>query len=320
MMQRAVGQTREKPTTPSDAFEKDVLEGLSRRRKSLPARYFYDTAGSRLFEKITELPEYYLTRSEIEILTAHGESMTAGMESGGALVELGSGSSTKTEILLANRGRFTSYVPIDVSRSALDGAIRRIGERFPEVEVLPVFADFRERLELPERIRSRPVQGFFPGSTIGNFTPAESVALLAMWRGMLGPEARLLIGVDLKKDADRLVAAYDDDAGVTAAFNRNILHRINRELSGTLDPSLFRHIALYNSREGRIEMHLASLATHDAEVAGRRIRFRKGETIHTESSYKYAPAEFQELARRAGWQAVRVWQDDRRLFSVHELA
>jgi dimethylhistidine N-methyltransferase len=300
-------------------FARDVIAGLSRPQKTLPCRYFYDARGSELFEEITRLPEYYPTRTEAAILEARAGEMVDAVPRGGALIEFGSGSSRKTEILLERLPRLGCYVMVDVSESALDDAARRLGRRFPTLDVRAIVGDFSFPIALPADIAARPKTGFFPGSTIGNFTPAEAQRLLRVFRAVLSPGGRLIVGADLRKEAKTLVAAYDDAAGVTAAFNLNLLARINRELYAAFDLAQFRHQAIYNPRAGRIEMHLVSLRAQEVAVRGRRFRFREGETIHTENSYKYSIDQFRDLARSAGWLPQRVWTDQASLFSVHEL-
>jgi dimethylhistidine N-methyltransferase len=302
-----------------DEFESAVLGGLSRPQKTLPCRFFYDARGSELFEAITRLPEYYPTRTETAILEAHARDMIAGLPPGAVLVEFGSGSSRKTEILLRQLTQLSAYVMIDVSRSALLGAKQRLARRLPRLDVRPIVGDFSSSIALPEDLIGRPKLGFFPGSTIGNLTPEEAVRLLRVFGSALAPAGRLIIGADLKKDARRLVLAYNDPAGVTAAFNLNLLARINRELGGDFDLAAFRHEAIYNPRHGRIEMHLLSRTEQTVTIKGHRFSFRAGETIHTENSYKYSIEQFQELARAAGWQPRRAWSDAQNLFSVHEL-
>ena len=300
-------------------FASAVLDGLSRPQKSLPCRFFYDARGSELFEEITALPEYYPTRTETAILKARAAEMAGGMGEGEVLVELGSGSSLKTEILLDKLPASCVYVPIDVSRSALDGATGRLAARFPGLEVHPIVGDFSKPIAFPAALSKRPKTGFFPGSTIGNLTPIEAGRLLAVLRSTLTPGGRMIVGVDLKKDTRKLLPAYNDAAGVTAAFNLNLLSRINREIGGTFELAAFKHTAIYNAQAGRIEMHLVSRRDQDVEVCGRRFRFRTGETIHTENSYKYSVHQFQDLARSSGWVPARVWKDKGSLFSVHEL-
>ena len=302
-----------------DDFASAVLEGLSKPHKTLPCRFFYDARGSELFEDITRLPEYYPTRTEAAILEANAAEMADGVPDGGVLVEFGSGSSLKTEILLKRLPQLRAYVSIDVSDAALDDAKRRLASRFPGLDVRPIVGDFSYPVALPADIARCHKTGFFPGSTIGNLTPVEAGRLLRVFRAVLSPGGRLIVGVDLKKDARRLVLAYNDAAGVTAAFNLNLLARINRELGGTFDLDAFKHDAIYNPREGRIEMHIESLKEQTVSVCGRRVRFRAGERIHTENSYKYSIGQFQELARSANWLPRRVWTDDDNLFSVHEL-
>lgn len=303
----------------TDEFGQAVLDGLSKARKSLPCRFFYDATGSALFEQITELPEYYPTRTEAGILAANAREITNDIPANGVLVEFGSGSSLKTEILLRSLRRLRAYVFIDVSETALQGAAERLRRNFPRLDVRPIVGDFSNPTALPGDLVGARKTGFFPGSTIGNLTPPEAERLLQIFRAGLAPQGRLIVGVDLKKDPRRLVLAYNDAAGVTAAFNLNLLARINRELDGTFDLSAFRHEAVYNPREGRIEMHLESLRAQDVEVLGRPFRFRLSERIHTENSYKYSVHQFQQLAIAAGWSPRRVWTDADNLFSVHEL-
>lgn len=309
---------------PVDAAKEDfaasVIEGLSLPQKALPSRFFYDARGSALFEEITALPEYYLTRTETALLEAHvGEMISAELHDA-ALVEFGSGSSRKTELLLRRPRAFLRYAPIDVSTCALAEAVARLATRFPELHIHPIVDDFSRRVALPAEFVALPKIGFFPGSTIGNFAPHAAVALMSAMRTTLAPGGRLLIGADLKKDLGLLLSAYNDAAGVTAAFNLNLLRRINDELEGTFDLDAFRHRAIYDAEEGRIEMHLVSLEDQNARAAGETFRFRRGETIHTENSYKYKIDQFRDMARRAGWTPVAVWTDAARLFSVHELS
>jgi dimethylhistidine N-methyltransferase len=314
-----LGQLPARVTKVEDEFSLAVIEGLSRAHKTLPCRYFYDARGSELFEEITRLPEYYPTRTETQILKEYAGEIVDGFADGDLLVEFGSGSSLKTEILLDRISARIVYVPIDVSESALVEATARLAERHPNLDIRPFAADFSDLDALPFEPSDHRRTGFFPGSTIGNFAPREAVQLLSNFRSALGTGGRLIIGVDLKKDPHTLVRAYDDKAGITAAFNLNLLARINRELAGTFDERSFRHKAIYNPREGRIEMHLVSLRAQDVEASGRRFHFREGECVHTENSYKYTVPEFQELAKTAGWHSNRVWTDADKQFSVHEL-
>jgi len=263
------------------AFARAVTEGLSQPRKSLPCRFFYDAEGSRLFEAITELPEYYPTRTEASILKSCASEIAARTPQESVLVEFGSGSSRKTEILLAALPSLAAYVPLDVSPSALAEAAARLATRFAGLHVLPVEGDFRHELTLPAALSLRPRLGFFPGSTIGNLDRAEATELLRTFAHNLGPAGRLVIGVDLRKDPKILRAAYNDAAGVTAKFNLNLLVRANRELGATFDLSRFKHDAIFNEDESRIEMHLVSLVAQEVAVCGRIFHFGEGERIHT---------------------------------------
>ncbi len=321
-LERALALEADRPydwVPAANEFAESVIEGLSSSPKTLPCRYFYDARGSDLFDAITDLPEYYPTRSETAILAAQAADIADRVPEGAILVEFGSGSSRKTELLLAEMLDLAAYVPIDVSDSALAGARQRLEARFPALHVHPIVGNFTDEVTYPGDLGSRPKVGFFPGSTIGNLTPAEARDLLAGMARTLGPNGRLIIGVDLKKDAHTLVAAYNDAAGVTAAFNLNLLTRINRELRATFDLTQFRHEALYNPREGRIEMYLVSERAQRVGVLGHTFAFAQDERIHTENSYKYTIDEFQTLAREAGWQPEECWTDRNALFSVHEL-
>ena len=300
-------------------FADAALRGLGERQKTLPCQYLYDEQGSILFEQITDVPEYYPTRTEIGILGDFVAEIVALTPAGAVLVEFGSGSSRKTEILLEAFDKLAAYVPIDVSSSALDDARERLAARFPSLRVHPVVGDFRARFVLPDDLQSRPRIGFFPGSTIGNFQPGEAIDLLRTIRATLGDGARLIVGVDLRKELDALLPAYNDAAGVTAAFNKNLLVRANRELGADFDLDGFAHEAIFNPEKSRIEMHLVSRQAQTVSLLGQRFAFRSGETIHTENSHKYTVADFQRLAATAGWSARRVWTDAKGLFSVHEL-
>lgn len=303
----------------SSEFADALVAGLSARNKSVPCRFFYDAEGSRLFELITELPEYYPTRTETGILHAHAADMANLARPGAVLIEFGSGSSIKTELLLEAMPHLYAYVPIDISAAALDEAHERIALRFPSLHIMPVLGDFSHPLELPSEIAGRPRLGFFPGSTIGNLTENEAAALLSGMRAILGADAELIIGADLKKDVRRLIAAYDDAQGITAAFNLNLLHRANRELGADFDPDAFEHLATYDVRHGRVDMHLVSRRAQAVTLLGRRFRFAAGERIHTEHSHKYDIDGFRALARRSGWLPREVWTDAEALFSVHVL-
>lgn len=296
-----------------------VFEGLSKPKKTLPCRFFYDARGSELFEEITRLPEYYPTRTETQILKSHSGEMVEGFDEGGVLIEFGSGSSNKTEILLERAPTGLTYVPVDVSESALASAKRRLEARFPQISIRPVIDDFSHPIAIAPDLALCPRVGFFPGSTIGNLTPPDAARLLRTFKASLPRESRLLIGIDLKKDARQLVLAYNDAAGVTAEFNLNLLVRINRELGSSINLDAFRHEAIYEPREGRIEMHLVSTVEQVVWISGHPFHFAAGERVHTENSYKYSIPQFQELARSASWAPNRVWTDARKQFSVHEL-
>ena len=299
-------------------FAVEVLKGLSAANKSLPCRFFYDEVGSELFEDITRTKDYYPTRTETAILRDHAAELVEG-GGGGLLVEFGSGSSVKTELLLDKARDLCAYVPIDVSASALAGAVRRLGERFPRLHVEPVVGDFTARIALPAQYAAVPRIGFFPGSTIGNFAPPDAQALLRTMGDTLGHGARLIIGIDLRKDARRLIAAYNDDEGVTAAFNLNLLARINRELGGTFDLQFFRHEAIWNPSANRVEMYLVSERQQTVDILGRPFVFRAEERIHTENSYKYTLEGFARFAAAGGWRSRRTFLDAGRLFAVAEL-
>ncbi len=296
-----------------------MIAGLSLPQKSLPPKYFYDRAGSRLFERICRLPEYYPTRVELALTRANVRAMAKFAGARVALVEYGSGESLKTRLLLRVL-RPSAYIPIDISEDALRAAERRLRREFPWLKIRAVQGDFGHPLE----VRLDPARGgrtlvYFPGSTIGNLTPEEAHAFLTMTRGQVGARGAMLVGVDLKKDPALLHAAYNDSKGVTAAFNLNLLERINRELGGTFALARWRHYAFYNATLGRIEMHLASLARQSVRIGRHRFDFERGETIHTENSYKYGVEEFRDLARRAGFRPVKLWMDAGQRFSVHGL-
>jgi dimethylhistidine N-methyltransferase len=306
-------------TTPDDDFRSQVLDGLRRGDKRLPCKFFYDRRGSQLFDRICDLPEYYLTRTELSILRRHAGEMAAELGQECLLVEYGSGSSIKTRLLLDHAQHLAGYVPLDISHEHLLEAATRIAQAYPTLRVLPVCADYTRPFDLPHCDGAGRTVVYFPGSTIGNFEPDDARAFLRAAARRTGPGGGMLIGVDLKKDPALLHAAYNDAAGVTAAFNLNVLARINRELAGTFDPDRFAHYAFYNPRPGRIEMHLIARTDQTASVAGDQITFREGETIFTESSYKYTLPEFRSLAAAGGWTVERVWTDDDQLFSVQYL-
>ncbi|WP_207461197.1 L-histidine N(alpha)-methyltransferase [Azospirillum sp. SYSU D00513] len=301
----------------TEDFLSDVTEGLSAARKSLPCKYFYDRIGSQLFDEICTLEEYYPTRTETALLRDTAGEIAGLAGPGISLVELGSGSSVKVRILLDALEVPAMYVPVDISQDHLIMAAARLSSDYPGLAVAPVVADYVREFPLPPGIPTERVLAFFPGSTIGNFRPAEAIGFLNQLGRRLGSGSRLLVGVDLRKDPEVLEAAYDDARGVTAAFNLNLLVRINRELDGDFDLDGFAHRARYDAARGRIEMHLVSLARQTVRVAGRAFLFEEGESIHTENSYKYSVPGFRRLAARAGWGCDRSWTDPDRLFSLH---
>lgn len=302
-----------------EEFRAAVLAGLRQTEKSLPCKFFYDAEGSRLFEKICELPEYYPTRTECRILKEHAGAIAAEIGPGARLVEFGSGAGVKIRLLLSALKQPTAYVPVDISRLHLLAAVSSLAKDFPHLAIAPICADYTLPFDLPSHSGAEPANtiGFFPGSTIGNFTPSEARAFLQSARLLLGPGSSMIVGVDLRKDAAVLVRAYDDAAGVTAAFNLNLLRRINRELMGTFELDQFSHRARWNDKLGRMEMHLVSRRAQTVDIGRDRFTFEKGETIHTENSHKYTIAQFQDLAREAGYAPQNVWSDPDRLFSVH---
>jgi dimethylhistidine N-methyltransferase len=314
------------PITPAfrvdPQFEADVLEGLDDDQKHLPSIWLYDHRGSELFEEITEVAEYYPTRTETRLLAGLAPELESEIGGVHTLVEIGSGSSRKTRLLLAAMHSLRRYVPVDISADFLHEAAAGLARDFPDVAVLPVVADFTEPFALPAAAAEDPAGnlGFFPGSTIGNFTPDAAVDLMTQLGRTLGPRSRLLIGVDTTQDPALLIPAYDDAAGVTAAFNLNLLDRINRELDGDFDRRDFRHLARHDPQHGRIEMHLVSQRAHEVRVRGRTFAFAAGETIHTENCYKYSPSQFLHMAHAAHWRCERSWQDGGRTgFTVYLL-
>ena len=305
---------------PADSFREDLIAGLSQPQKQLPPKYFYDAAGSRLFDRICRLPEYYPTRTELAITRANLAAIARFAGAGCELIEYGSGASRKTRLLIRAL-RPAAYVPVDISEAALAGAAQRLAREFGWLHIFAVAGDFTQPLRLPV-FRSRPGRRrivYFPGSTIGNLTPEDAQAFLRMTRGQVGRAGAMLVGVDLKKDANLLHAAYNDARGVTAAFNLNLLARANRELGADFGLRRFRHYAFYNPARGRIEMHVVSLARQSVGVGEHRFAFEPGETIHTENSYKYAVEEFATLASEAGFRAERVWRDARARFALFGL-
>ena len=303
------------------SFLEEVIAGLTRPRKELPPKYFYDERGCALFDAICGTPEYYLTRAETTLMRQRAGAMARRLGARCTLIEFGSGNGRKTRILIEALEP-VAYVAVDIARDQLHATAAEFARDFPRLEVVAVCADYARPLALPAvgapGARRRVV--YFPGSTIGNFTPADAAGFLGSVRGLVGPGGGLLVGVDLKKSPARLNAAYNDKDGVTAAFNLNLLRRINRELGADFDLTAFRHHAFYNEPLGRVEMHLVSLKEQRVTIRGRSIPFSGGETIHTENSCKYSIAEFQALARGSGFEPVECWTDAERLFGVHYLA
>lgn len=300
----------------AERFLADVVEGLSATPKTLPSKYFYDERGSALFEAICELEEYYPTRTETALLAEAAGDIARHISAGAALIEFGSGASVKTRLILEAAPQIAAYIPMDISEDALAPAASAIRARFPAIEVAPLVGDFTQPIDLPPAAAGRPRTGFFPGSTIGNFAPDAAVAFLNGARRLLGRGAQFIVGIDLVKDERTLVRAYDDARGVTAAFNLNVLSRINRELGAAIDLSAFRHRAVWNATESRMEMHLVSMRDQTFVVAGHRFEMAEGETIHTENSYKFTPEGFAALAARAGWRVGAQWISPAPSFAV----
>ena len=297
------------------AFRADVLNGFAARPRAIPARWFYDRRGSELFEAITDLPEYYPTRVEAGILSDNGAAIATRVGAGRAVVEFGSGSSAKTPLLLRAIAP-AAYVPIDISGDFLRESSAALASAFPGLPVMPIEADFMHPIALPTAVADLPKLGFFPGSTIGNMIPATAVDLLRAMRKWLDTGSMLLIGMDRLKGEDVLVPAYDDAQGVTAAFNLNLLERINRELAGTIPVDAFRHRAIWNDMHARIEMHLE--ATQDAAftIEGRPFAMKAGETVHTENSHKYGERDARILLRSGGWTPIAEWTDADNRFAL----
>lgn len=296
-----------------DSLRRDVISGLSQRLKTLPSRWLYDDVGSNLFEAITVVDEYYPTRTEITILSDNRSRIADFVGSGAAIIEYGAGAARKTEPLLASLERPATYVPVDIAGDFLESTVAALRLPFP---VLPVVADFTQDFALPDLPRHARRVAFFPGSTIGNLDRVEARLLLERMHRQVGVGGRAVIGIDLIKDVDILIPAYDDAAGVTEAFNLNYLSRINRELGGNFQPERFRHRAQWNVREQAVEMHLVSMEAQTVSIDGRDFRFAAGETIHTESSRKYDIAGVERLAADCGWEVGEIWTDDATLFAV----
>jgi L-histidine N-alpha-methyltransferase len=304
----------------SEAFEADVVVGLGQTPKTLPSRWLYDDRGSELFEDITKLDEYYPTRTETAIMQKHGAAMAAFCGPNVTLLEYGAGAGIKTEILVSSLRKPRLYVPIDIAGDFLDQTAARFRWRFPHLPTKPIVADFTASFALPNWVPVGARVAFFPGSTIGNLDSGEVATFLQRMRRHVGAGGKAIIGVDMKKDLDVLLHAYDDRDGVTAAFNLNLLGRINRELDADFVIEQFHHSARWNEAESAIEMHLVSGRAQTATVSGRSFDFDGGESIHTESSRKYDVAGFTALANANGWQVDRIWNDERNYFSIFGLS
>lgn len=288
------------------AFRADVLNGLSEPIPAVPARWLYDRRGSELFDDITRLPSYYPTRTETALLEGRAPEIAALAGTGGAVVEFGAGSQTKTPLLLS-AVHPKAYVPIDISGDYLKDSAATVDADYERIDVFPVVGDFTKEVVLPRDIEGLPRLGFFPGSTIGNFVPRSATDLLRHFRDILGTGAKLLIGMDRIKPIERLVAAYDDPQGVTAEFNLNLLRRINRELGGDIPIDAFKHEARWNDMLSRVEMHLRAVRDVEFTIDGKRFAFRTGETIHTENSHKYGPRGGRMLLLAGGWTPLKEW-------------
>lgn len=298
-------------------FRADVLSGLARAPKSIPPKYFYDARGAELFEEITRLPEYYLTRTEMRIFEAAGTEIAALIPPGSLLVEFGSGSARKIRTFFDRLDKLPAYMPVDLSKEQLFAAAGELAAMYPPLQVIALCADYMEIESIPRREEWSRRIVFFPGSTIGNLVPADVETFFTRCHRLLLPGDGLLIGVDLKKEKAVLDVAYDDSAGVTAEFNLNLLRRINRELDADFNLGMFGHVAFYDPAKGRIEMHLRARRAQIVRVGGHRFGFAEGETIHTENSYKYDADELRHIAAHHGFTPARLWSDDGKMFSVH---
>ncbi len=297
----------------------EIWAGLAQPRKELPPKYFYDRRGSELFESICELPEYYAMRTETEILRENSGELRNFIRPGAALIEYGSGSSRKTDILLAGLSESSAYVPIDIARDQLADSTARLRKIFPRLAIYPICADYMQLDSLPveAELEDRTKGVFFPGSTLGNLLPREAVAMLRRMRDICGPAGRIILGMDIRKSREVLERAYNDAQGVTAAFNLNLLARLNRELGADFPLDAFRHRAFFNEEESRIEMHLVSLRNQTIFIGDRAVEFREGESIHTENSYKFSIEEVHELLSAGGFEPVTTWTDSRNYFGVY---
>ena len=312
-----VALARSFPIQAESPFAEDVLAGLQAPRKHLPAKYFYDAEGSRLFEEITRLPEYYPTRTEMKLLRDYGSEIGKLIPEGAALVEFGSGSTKKARLLLKAAPKLAAYVPVDICREMIESEAAALRRDRPQLPVLPVVADICKPFALPDVARNAPARvGFFPGSTIGNFEAHEAADFLRNAAKILGPDATLIVGADLIKAPEILNAAYNDKQRVTAKFNKNLLVRVNRELGANFKLECFEHHAFYNRERNRIEMHLAAMKRQKVRILGETIDFRAGETIHTENSYKYSVESLNALAGGVGWMPIKAWTDAKKYFVI----
>lgn len=300
-------------------FARAVLAGFAAENKNIPCQFLYDARGSELFEDITRVEEYYPTRTEIGLLETHGDEIATLAGQGSAVVEFGSGSSRKTQILLRSLDEPAAYVPIDIDSDALSEAADRLEKHFPELPLHPLNGDFNQDIELPQTIASAPKLGFFPGSTIGNMDIGDAIDFLRYAGKLLGSGSAFLVGADLRKDLDILLPAYDDKEGVTADFILNLIHRINRELGADLDVARFAHHAIYNEQLGRVEIYIRSLCDQSIRILGQDFELAEGELIHIENSHKYTVPQFQSMAIDGGWSPAQVWTDERDYFSLHYL-
>ncbi|CCE23883.1 L-histidine N(alpha)-methyltransferase [Methylotuvimicrobium alcaliphilum] len=301
-----------------ESFREAVLKGLSRRQKQIPPKFFYDEIGSQLFEAILEQPEYYIPNVERDLLTAYANEISRLIEPGSVLIEPGSGSCEKVQLLLESLLP-SAYVPMDISREFLKQSACGLSQKYPWLAIYPACLDFTQQMLLPHGIPHGRRVVFIPGSSLGNFDPPEVQHFLSGIHRLTGNGGGLLVGVDRKKDHSVLNAAYNDTAGISAEFNLNLLTRINSELEGNFDLDRFEHRAYYNDQRGRIEMHLVSSQVQQVRVSGQHFQFTKGEYIHTENSYKYSPDEFITLANASGFRLIKMWSDDLHLFSVYFL-
>jgi len=301
-------------------FLADCITGLSANPKTLSCKYLYDAKGSQLFEMICELPEYYQTRTEMALLRNAVMEIAARMDNNTALIEFGSGASVKTRILLNAGSKIATYVPIDICKEELDTSSEVIRKDYPDLAVKPIHADFTKPMALDPTLRQSSLLGFFPGSTIGNFEQSEAIEFLANARDLLGENSSLLLGVDLRKEIDVLIAAYDDAAGVTAAFNLNLLDRINSELDGNIKRDEFTHEARWNESKSRIEMHLVSRSVQTLAIGDRQFKMAEGESIHTENCHKFSLAQLDRMATAAGWEIENEWINDDPGFALIMLA